>query len=150
MTRGDDIVSFTTRVLVSATGRMSTGWMPCHGNGRKPSFRSGRWSGLERLMTQICAGAFCIGFLIAFVLSFLPFAGSLTLSIVMGAGLSLASGRSIGETVLFASSIWIACQVGYGIGLAAVACGDRVWRMHQRWRQPNDAAAVKRLRSGRK
>lgn len=100
-------------------------------------------------MTQICAGAFCIGFLMSFVLSFLPFAGSLTVSIVAGSGLSLVSGRSIGETILFASCIWIACQVGFGLGLTAAACGDRVWRRHQRWRQPDDAGAIKRLRSGR-
>jgi hypothetical protein len=101
-------------------------------------------------MTQICAGAFCVGFLIAFVISFLPFAASLTVSIVIGAGLSLASGRSMGETVMAASSIWFACQVGYGLGLIAAAFCEPVWRTHRRWWPPNRAEAVKRLRSGRK
>jgi hypothetical protein len=100
-------------------------------------------------MTQICAGAFCVGFLIAFVLSFLPFAGSLTVSTVVGAGLSLASGRSISETIATASTIWIVCQIGYGLGLVVAAFCDPIWRTRRRWRPPNGAGAVKRLHSER-
>lgn len=101
-------------------------------------------------MTQICAGALGAGFLIAFILPFLPFAGSVVFAVVLGASFSLLVGRSIGDTLMPAFCILVACQVGYGLGLVAAAFGGRVLRSHRRWRQVNDATLVKRLRSERK
>lgn len=100
-------------------------------------------------MTQICAGALCVGFLMAFILRFLPFAGSLMLSLLLGAGLSLTYGRSFGDTIIAALSILIACQVGYGLGLLTGALGDRVLRPHRRPRRADGSETAKRVRSGR-
>ncbi len=66
-------------------------------------------------MLMLTASA--IGFALSLLIPFLAFAASLTLAVLVGAGVALVRGGTLGETALTALGVLVACQVGYGLGL---------------------------------
>ena len=72
-------------------------------------------------MTMLCLGAVLAGLAAAPVIPFLPFACAVLTAMVFGAAWVLVEGGAAGRTALSALALLFACQVGYGMGLVAVA-----------------------------
>ena len=72
-------------------------------------------------MTTFCLGALLAGLAAAPFIPFLPFACAVLAAIILGTAWVLVAGAAIGQTALSALALLFACQVGYGMGLVAVA-----------------------------
>lgn len=72
-------------------------------------------------MAILCLGALLAGFAAALALPFLPFACAVLVAILIGAASAIVTGGAFLHTGLSALAILFVSQVGYGLGLAAVA-----------------------------
>lgn len=100
-------------------------------------------------MTLICGGALLIGLLSAFVLPFLPFAASLSTAVLLGTGIAIVRGQPVADTLQVAFAMLLACQVGYGLGLIAVALSRGLARSNRPKRPLGDCPAAEDFRPGR-
>lgn len=72
-------------------------------------------------MAILCIGTLLAGLAAAAVLPFLPFACAVVVAIVIGAASTVATGGPVLGTGLSAFLILLVSQLGYGLGLGAMA-----------------------------
>ena len=99
-------------------------------------------------MTALCVGALLAGLIAASAIPFLPFACALSTAIVVGAAWAVLRGAALGRTALSAFVLLSACQIGYGLGLGALALLGHRGLRRRPVGESRDPASVRQIRSG--
>lgn len=75
----------------------------------------------EAKVTILCLGALLAGMVAASLMPFLPFACTVLIAIIIGAASTLVGGTSVAQILLSAAALLFTAQIGYGLGVVAVA-----------------------------